>query len=185
MFIFLFVRCLPASPALSSVGQKEFIIHSTDISYGGRAAEVLFVYSKYSDEDTVDDVLCITRQVDSLLSRSPSPTSSLRDCFCLHLSLLNRWWCGAADAAQRSIAQQRSDNNESGTNWIGLWPKISWCIKKAEYVINKVQLRSGNVRNVWFPIRKINGVVQLFFFKCQNLLFCVPRKYKSRLDVLY
>lgn len=131
-------------------------------SYNRRAAEVLFLYSEYCDVDTVFDVLCITRQVDSLLSRSSFPTSSLQDLYFLHLSLLNRWWCAAA---QRSIAQQRSDNNESGTNWIGLWPTISWRIKKKRriHVINRAELWSRNVRNVRFPIRKINGVIQLSF----------------------
>lgn len=90
VYFFCLSSSLAGSPALFCIRHKEFIIHSTDISCGGRAAEVLFVYSKYSDEDTVYDVLCITRQVDSLLSRSPFPTSSLRAFFFLHLSLLDR-----------------------------------------------------------------------------------------------
>lgn len=112
-------------------------------------------YSKYRDEDTVYDVLRTTRQVDSLLLFFFSVYL-----FSLDLLFIFRWCCCCA--AQRSIAQHRITMNQARIELRLATGDFSWKKNntKKKYVINHAQLRLENVRNIRFPISRINEVIR-------------------------
>lgn len=128
---------------------------------------------RYRDEDTVYDVLRTTRQVDSLLF-------FFVYLFSLGLFFVFRW-TDAVDA-QRSIAQHRITMNQARIESAGDF-------SRKKIVINHVQLRSGNVRNIRFPISKNQWSYSIFipkqvFFPLFLLEFYLPQgDYFARIHI--